>query len=747
MNDKSNTLSRKNFLTMGITMAALLALPKVSWAQDIILTGNDADRIEELLAQMTLEEKCVQLASQFPNANVRLGIPNMVTGECLHGLMYKDATMFPQAIALGSTWDTDLIERIGTVIAIEARALGFHQCYAPMLGVLRDPRWGRSEECYGEDPHLVSRIGVAFINGLQGKDRQRFDQDHIMATAKHYLADSQPEAGANGAAMDVSEYTLRTVYLPPFRAAVQEAHVGSIMPAHHSLNGVPCHANQHILVEILRKELGFDGIIVSDNNDIKHLNDYLKYAGSTVEAAKLALEATVDMELIINAVWAEKKLYGPPLVEAVKAGAIPVQLVDNAVKRVLKAKIMLGLFEDKTLIDKNYDILARGYNEKAIPTNKEKDLEDTIKFKLFNKPKPGAAGVLKSPGHRALALESARKAIILLKNKNDLLPVNKQQIKNIAVIGPNANEVVMGGYSVPSEKYTSIFEGIKRAAGAGVTVRYTEGCNMLDNSTKGFEPAMNLAKAADVVVLALGQSRLVARENLDRDDLTLTGGQQQLVENIVSLGKKVIVVLLHCQPLAINWISEHVDAIIDGWYLGQETGNAIADVIFGQYNPGGKLTVTYPRNVGQVPCYYNQLPLSRARNLFQADKTPLFPFGFGLSYTQFSFSDPVLSENKIKPDGTTTATVKVTNTGKVAGDEVVQLYLSAVYSKPVRPVKELKGFQRITLKAGQSTTVSFKIGPEVLECWNDGWMVSRGQYQIMIGNSSVNTKNVGLTVI
>ena len=761
----SSRISRKYFLKLSLTGAGSFALGKSTFGNPNSISPKYAEidkRIDILLKQMTIEEKCLQLSSQFPNANVRLKIPNMVTGECCHGIMFENATMFPQAIAMGGTWDVDLIERVGTAIAKEASILGFHQCFAPMIAVLRDPRWGRTEEGFSEDPYLVSEIGVAFINGLQGKGKERYDKNHVMATAKHFIADGEPSMGANGAAMDVSDYSLHNIHLLPFRNAILKAKIGSVMPAHHTVNGVACHASKFLIEDILRKEYGFNGIVVSDNGDIEKMHSLLNYAETKEEALIMAMEAGVDLELVINAVWGDNKMYGPPLVKAVQEGRLEMALVDKSVKRVLETKFLLGLFDDPSLVDIKYDLLARGYDEDRFDIVKSKEVEGLIKFKLFNKPKYGYEKVLNNQKHQQLALEAALKSIILLKNQDGLLPLDKSKVKTIAVIGPNAKPVLLGGYSVDNKYCVNLLDGIKQHVGSAIEVLYSEGCDLIDPKKETIAEAIVLANKADVVILALGQDKSVARENRDRDDLTLTGKQEALAQAIYSVGKPVVVVLQHAQPLAIEWIVTHIPAIVDGWYLGQAAGTAFAKVLFGDYNPSGKLQMTYPRNVGQVPCYYNQLPLGRVRNLFQEKQSPLypvevgishspkplFPFGHGLSYTSFDISAPKLQKKHISVAETSFVQVIITNTGSLDGEEVIQLYITDKYAKPTRPRLELKGFKRVSLKSGEQKEVVFEIASDQLEYWHNGkWSVEPGEYDIWIGNSSQNLKNTSLYVI
>ncbi len=711
---------------------------------------NIEKRVNDLLSRMTSEEKAHQLASFFPNANVRLGIPHMQAGEALHGICLPFATSFPMAIALAGTWDPKLIEDMATIIAKESRALGVHHVYSPMLAVARDPRWGRTEESYGEDPYLISRIGVAFIKGLQGTGEQRFDENHIIATAKHFIADGEPIAGLNGSAFDVSERTLHEIHLPPFKAAVEEAHVGSIMPAHHSLNGVPCHSNKYIMNDILRDTYGFDGLVVCDNNDIFNLMEFMRVAKTWGEAARLSLEVGIDTELAWERSWDKGRAYGAPLVEGVKNGTIPTDLLDRAVKNVLRAKFKLGLFDDGSDVAAWQDFELSG--EKGKTDYEVKTYSDSIRGRdlggdYFNtldrltNPRENIEEILNDPAHNLMALEVARKAIILLKNENNMLPLDKAKLKRIAVIGPNAHEELLGGYSTPKARYfVSVLDGIRNHVSNEAEVLFAEGVSIEDFDRENIDEALSIAQKSDVAVVVIGGNEITCKENEDRDDLGLVGKQQALVEAVYATGTPVVVLLLHGRPLAIEWIKDHVPAILDGWYLGQETGNAVADVLFGKVNPGGKLPMTIPRNVGQVPIYYNIMPPGRPGRYFRSKAEPLWPFGHGLSYTSFVFS-----QLQVTPTSSTSATVSVDimNTGKKRGDEVVQLYVRDEYTSVVRPSMELKRFQRITLDPGEQKTLAFTLDKDAFAFFDEivkDWFVEPGDFNIMIGSSSADIR-------
>jgi len=708
------------------------------------------ERVNDLLPRLTVEEKAHQLASFFPNANVRLGVPHMQAGEALHGICLPRGTSFPMAIALAGTWDPDIIEEMATIIAKEARALGVHHVYSPMLGVVRDARWGRTEESYGEDPYLVSRIGVAFIKGLQGTGNERFDENHIIATAKHFVADGEPIAGLNGSAYDVSERMLHEAYLPPFKAAVEEAQVGSIMPAHHSLNGVPCHANKYILNDVLRDMYGFDGLVVCDNNDIFNLMEFMHIARSMTEAARLSLEAGVHTELAWERPWETGRAYGALLVEGVKDGTVPIELVDNAVRHVLRAKFELGLFDDGREIppwqdfELSEDKIKTDYKEITYADSiRGRDLGGDYFSKLDNltNPRENAEEILNDETHNKMALEVARKAIILLKNENDLLPLKKEQLNRIAVIGPNANEEVLGGYSTPQVRYfVTVLDGVRNHVGDEAEVLYAEGVSLEDLERENIDQAVAIARRSDVAIVVVGGNEITTKENEDRDSLDLVGKQQQLVEAVYATGTPVVVFLLHGRPISITWIKEHVPAILDGWYLGQETGNAAADVLFGKVNPGGKLQMTVPRNVGQVPIYYNIMPRGRPGRYFKSIAEPLFPFGHGLSYTTFEYTDLQVARTSSTSG---TASVVITNVGDVAGDEVVQLYVRDEYASVARPAIELKRFKRISLEAGETKTVTFTLEKDAFAFYDESsndWVVEPGTFDIMVGSSSADIR-------
>jgi beta-glucosidase len=663
---------------------------------------------------------------KFLVENTRLGIPAIFHDEALHGHMAPKGTSFPQPIALACSWDTELISKVFTAAALEIRARGGHQVLGPNLDLAREPRWGRTEETYGEDPYLVSRLGVACVKALQGKG-PGVDQEHVIATAKHFAAHGQPEGGTNIAPTNYSERVLREFFLPSFQAAVQEAGILSVMASYNEIDGVPSHANKWLLDKVLRQEWGFNGYIVSDYYGIPQMESLHHVASNKAEAAKLALEAGVDIEL------PDPDAY-QTLVQLVREGKVSEAVLDKAVARNLKAKFLLGLFENPYV-----------------------DPERAVQ-------------VTNSNAHRQLAAEAARRSIVLLKNENNLLPLDRNKLKALAVIGPNADRAHIGGYSDNPGRGISVLQGITDKAGNSFKVTYAEGCKItqeggnwwadtshLSNSAedaKLIAQAVETAKAADAVVLVVGGNEDTNKEAWadnhlgDRDSLELIGRQNDLVKAVLETGKPTVVMLINSGPLTINTIAEKVPAILEGFYLGQETGGAVADVLFGDTNPAGKLAVSFPRSVGQLPIYYNHKPTARRGYLFTS-KEPLFPFGYGLSYTTFEYTNLKVAPAQIGANGRAEVSLTVTNTGKVVGDEIVQLYIRDLVSSVTRPVMELKDFKRITLAPGESKTVNFVITPDKLSFLdlNMNRTVEPGWFDIMVGTSSVKYQKAKLEVV
>lgn len=656
---------------------------------------------------------------QFFLQESRLGIPVIFHEECLHGHAAIDATSFPQPIGLAATFNPELVEQLFTMTAEEARVRGTHQALTPVVDVARDPRWGRVEETYGEDPCLVSRMGIAAVCGLQG-DASFKDKKRVIATLKHFIGHGQPESGMNCAPANVSLRVLRETFLFTFREAIKKAKAISVMASYNEVDGVPSHANRWLLRDVLRKEWGFNGFVVSDYYSIWELNYRPDTHGHFVakdkrEACRLSVEAGVNIEL------PEPDCY-LHLVDLVRKREIKEKQLDDLVAPMLYWKFKLGLFDDPYV-----------------------DPEE-------------ADRIVGCDRNRKLALEAAHETITLLKNENHLAPLNLKKIKTIAVIGPNANRSLLSGYSGIPKHDVTVLDGIKARVGDRVNVLYSEGCKITvggswnQDEVVASDPAEDrrqiaaatvVAQQADVIVLAIGDNEQTSREawNLnhmgDRPSLDLIGRQEELVKAMLATGKPVIVFLFNGRPISTNYVAQNVPAIFECWYLGQETGHAVADVLFGDYNPGGKLPITIPRSAGHLPAFYNYKPSARRGYLFD-DVSPLFAFGYGLSYTTFHFKNVRLKKKKIKRDGFTRVLVDVTNTGKRAGTEVVQMYVRDLFSSVTRPIKELKGFQKLFLAAGETKTVAIEITPESLAFYdvNMKYVVEPGDFEIMVGSSS-----------
>jgi beta-glucosidase len=651
--------------------------------------------------------------------NSRLGIPVMFHEECLHGHAAPDGTSFPQPIALGATFNPDLVECLFAMTALEARLRGAHHALTPVVDVAREPRWGRVEETYGEDPYLVSRLGIAAVRGFQGDATFR-DKRHVLATLKHFVGHGQPESGMNCAPANVSERVLRETFLYTFKEALREAGAVTIMASYNEVDGIPSHANKWLLRDVLRKEFAFKGFVVSDYYAIWELGYRPDTHGHFVakdkkESCKLAVEAGVNIELPDPDCYLH-------LVELVKKGVLKESQLDELVAPMLFWKFEMGLFDDP-YVD---------------PAEAER--------------------VVASDEHRELALTAAQESITLLKNDNNLAPINLDRYKTIAVIGPNANRTLLGGYSGVPKHEVTVLEGIQAKVGKRAKILYSEGCKITiggswnedkvvasnpEEDRHQIAEAVRVAKKADLIVLAIGGNEQTSREawNLqhmgDRTSLDLIGRQDELVAAIAALGKPVVAFLFNGRPLSINHLIAHVPVIFECFYLGQETGRAVADVLFGDINPGGKLPISFPRSAGHLPIFYNYKPSARRGYLFD-DVSPLFAFGYGLSYTTFSIENPRLSKKKISTSGSTQLTVDVTNTGKRAGAEVVQLYIRDLVSSVTRPIKELKGFRKVLLQPEETTTVTFDITPASLSFYdvNMKYTVEPGDFELMVGNSS-----------
>ncbi|NOT48657.1 MAG: beta-glucosidase [Acidobacteria bacterium] len=662
--------------------------------------------------------------------NTRLGIPAVFHDEILHGAMSGGSTVFPTPLSMASSWDPELVSKVFTVAARQTRIRGTHHVLGPNMDLAREPRWGRTEETYGEDPYLTSRMIVSLVKAIQGNATYAnpiIDGEHVIATGKHFAGHGQPENGTNIGPLNISERLIRETHFVPFEAAVKEASLFSIMPAYHEIDGIPVHANKWMIDSVLRKDWGFRGTVVSDYYAMTEIMARHHVAADTADAAKQSLEAGLDVELPDPAV-------NKTLVEQVRAGKIPESLIDQAVSRILYQKFQLGLFENP-----------------YVDPDKAQKLTDT-------------------PEDRELAAATARRSIVLLKNQNNILPLDRKKLRSIAVIGPNANRAHLGGYTDPNPPRTvSILDGVKNKLGNGIKVNYAEGVKITKEGGNWFgdtatlndaasdqrliDEAVKTASSSDAVVLAIGGNEDTNKEGWaenhlgDRDSLDLFGRQNDLVKAILATKKPTVVFLINSGPLAINYVAENVPAILEGFYLGEETGTAAADVLFGDYNPGGKLTVSFPRSVGQLPIYYNRKPTSR-RGYVLSSTEPLYPFGFGLSYTTFKYSNLKVTKPQLGTDEETTVTVDIKNIGKVRGDEVAQMYIRDDVSSVTRPLKELKDFARVSIEPGETKTVTFKITPQKLSLYNREMkrVVEPGTFQIMAGGNSVDLISAKLEV-
>ena len=749
------------------------------------------ERMEDLLGRMSLEEKLAQLgcvwstqlvendafspakaeallakgtghitrigastglrpneSAAFANAiqrhlveQTRLGIPAIVHEESCAGLTARDATQFPQAIGLASTFEPELIEAMGRVIRAQMLAVGARQTLAPVLDVTRDPRWGRAEETYGEDPYLASRIGVAYVRGVQGEDLAR----GVAATGKHFLGYGLSEGGLNHAPAHIGARELREVFARPFEAAIREAGLASIMNAYNEIDGLPCGGSKAILEDLLRGELGFDGVVVADYFTTRLLQTFHGVAEDSGEAGQVALEAGLDVEL------PRLDCYGEPLRERVESGAVALALVDRSVRRVLRMKLELGLFESPYVDEESAD------------------------------------SVYQTAEQRALAREIARKSIVLLQNEGDVLPLDPS-LSSLAVIGPCADDVRLqqGDYSYPAHlemiyqpdgasaaasdilprsdelafapgpyfvPMISLLEGVRAAVSQATQIRVVKGCEITGDAMKeeGFAEAVEAARASQVAIVAVGGKSGLTRdctsgEFRDAADLRLTGVQQDLVLAVAATGTPTIVVLMNGRVFALAEIAERVAAIVEAWLPGEEGGGAIADVLFGRTNPAGRLPISLPRSVGQVPIYYNHKS-GGGRSQMLGDysdlpTTPLFPFGHGLSYTRFEYGALEVKPLAVSPEATVSIALDVSNTGERAGDEVVQLYLRDPVASVTRPVKQLAGFLRLHLQPGETRRLRFRLDLSQLSFYDTDMrlVVEPGEVRVMVGASSADVR-------
>lgn len=731
-------------------------------------------RVSELISQMTLEEKVAQLLSMhsrqltleeyilddphkmdsiFKNGigminprfdekldetvkmrnqlqnylktKTRLGIPVIFIDEGHHGLMNPGANVFPQTIGLACSWDPVFIEHLYNFIAKEANARGTNLVLSPVIDVCRDPRWGRTGETLGEDPYLTGILGSAMVKGFQGSNDGTIAPNHVAATLKHFAAYGQPEGGLNQSPGNFSLRVLREFHFEPFRLCIKNAKPACVMASYNEIDGIPSHANKWLLTDILFKEWGFKGVVVSDWYGIDQLWKKHYVEKTEKDAALRAFKAGVTIDLPYGSNYAH-------LIELAKENKITKVELDNAVSKILTLKFMLGLFDNDDPLDP----------EKA--RNVSADMEG-----------------------RKLALEAAEKSMVLLKNENNLLPIRKDQYKKIAIIGPCAATNYLGDYSGIPNKNVSLLEGLKNKVGNDCEILYAKGCMISKNgdttSMNNYQfidktefpsykenlelinQAVEVAKQANFIIIAIGENEQLCREAWmsdhfgDANTLDLLSDQEELVKAVMATNKPVLVYMMHARPLTINWIVDNVPAIIDGWYMGQETGNAFANILFGETCPSGKITITYPRSVGQIPLYYNHKPSSQYFDYVTGKPLPLFPFGYGLSYTTFEYSNLRLSSNTMSRNGYVDVKIDITNKGNIKADEIVQLYIRDKVSSATRPLKELKDFLRISLDPGETKTLAFIIDESKLAFWNADmkYEAEPGYFEIMVGKSSI----------
>ena len=688
-----------------------------------VLTGEEAHQLQVLASES------------------RLGIPLLFGIDAIHGNCLRvGCTVYPSPINLASTFNPGAMEKIGAETAEEMRATGMYWTFAPNLDVARDARWGRMGETFGEDPWLVSQMGKYMIWGLQGRDRNYAD-GKVLACAKHLIGGGEPFGGLNASPMDMSERKLREIHLPPFVVAVEEAGVATVMTAHNELNGIPCHANSWLIEDLLRGELGFDGFVVSDWMDIERLHSMHHLVPSEDEAFKVSVESGIDIHM-------QGDNYFESVLDGVKSGRIPEKRINEAAGKILTAKFALGLFEN------------------PIPEL------------------PAERGFAAIPEHRQTSLEAAREGLVLLKN-DGILPLLTARSKGLVRVpqgdagtsiaspkaiapqriflcGPNIDsQTILGDWVVPQDDddVITVFEGLKAVCpGARIdTMTFRGRVTAVDDA--GIRQAASKARQADVNILVLGDNSQrysafgrTCGENCDRDNIDLPGRQQELLEAVAASGRPTVLILMSGRALGVQWAAENpsVNAILEAWEPGQMGGQAIAEVLFGLVNPSGKLPVTIPRNAGQIQCVYNHKHSQYSRHFALAEQGPLYPFGFGLSYSGFEFGEPVLSKSEIGKDEIVKMSITLKNAGHAAGAEVVQLYIRDEYGSITRPVKELKAIRKVFLKPGESVDIQFDITPEMLACWgaSEFWEVEPGEFTLMVGPSSADgeLKKISLSV-
>lgn len=698
-------VKRMTEMPLGGAWAVLRADP---WTQKTLETGLNPKLAAETMNKL----------QRYAVEETRLGIPMLFAEEAVHGHMAIGATVFPTGLGMASTFDEDIIRQMGEAVAQEVRTQGGNVGYGPVLDIARDPRWGRVEETMGEDPYLTGAIGTAFVEGMQGDDFT--DGKHVYTTLKHFAAYGIPEGGLNAEHANVGKRTLFSEYLPQFKRAVK-AGAASVMTSYNAIDGIPCTCNSYLLTDVLRGEWGFDGVIYSDLVSIEGIANNHNVAQDYSEAGTMALKAGVDIDLQGNA-------FGPYIEQNLKDGKLSMKDLDRAVANVLRMKFKMGLFENPYVDPAEAEALVR------------------------------------SEAHRQLARNVAQKGIVLLKN-DGILPLSKD-IKSIAVIGPNADMPYnqLGDYTAPQDRndIKTVLDGVKQAV-PQANVRYVKGCAIRDTNTTNIEEAKRAASASDVAILVVGGSSardfktsyqetgaalaentlsdMETGEGLDRADLKLMGDQEKLMEAVLKTGTKVVVVYIEGRPLDMNLATEQADALLTAWYPGEQGGNAIADILFGDVNPAGRLPLSIPRSVGQIPCYYSKRP---SHDYTDQSQFPLYAFGYGLSYTTFEYSDLRLQpgDNKTVYQ---TVSCKVKNTGSRDGEEVVQLYINDVKSSVETPQKLLKAFKRVNIKSGETAEVTFDLGFDDLSLYNIDMkqVVEPGIFSVMIGAASNDIRLTG----
>ncbi len=699
---------------------------------DSLFKGESIGTLESPFIGVDEISKLSEAADTYLRKSTRLGIPAIQIAECLHGQLAFGATIFPQTIAQGSTWNPELIEKMGAVIAQEASLSGVDQALSPIFDLARDPRYGRVEECFGEDPFHVAEMGKAFVVGMQGDPsvtKKMLLENKLICTAKHYVAYSTPIAGINLGPNNLGPRDFRDLHLYPFKKAIKEANIYAVMPAYNEVNGIPLHSNKYLMKDILRNELGFEGYVFSDYEAIAMLNYFHKVTEDRAATAISALEAGIDLEAPTSFAYSE-------LPNLVHTGKVEIALIDQAVRNILTAKFKAGLFDRPYMAPK-----------------KVSNLIHTI-------------------SSVQLAREIAEESIILLKNENNQLPLDVSTLNSIAVIGPNADQVQYGDYSYTKDNASgvTILEGIKQYANNKVTINYAKGCRISGDDTSNIPAAVAVAEKSDVVVLVIGGTSSVlsgigwgkdipgdyptSGEGFDRTSLTPPGVQSELIQAIYKTGKPIVLVMVHGRAYSIPWEKEHIPAIVEAWYPGEEGGNAVAKVLFGEVNPSGKLTVSVPKSAGHIPVFYNYKPSGRGfykkpgslekpgRDYVFSSPDPLFPFGHGLSYTQFEYSDLQVQGAKLYINGKVKLSVKVKNSGKVTGKEVVQVYINDKISSITTPVKVLKEFKKVEINPNEIITINFSIPIDELGLWDKdmNYVVEPGEFEIMIGSSSADIR-------